>query len=139
MPIMMKIMMMKNTTTKMKYIITENRLNNIIFKYLTDIDWEIADYTDAEWGDMTRLFFKSESQFPEDAIFEAFENEDCIGDEEEDEECPTERTLMVNKLFYLKLKNLFGLTFIETHKILIEWYESYTNETIDDRSLGFID
>jgi hypothetical protein len=114
-------------------------LNDIIFKYLNDIDWEIADYTDAEWGDMTRLFFKSESQFPEDAIFEAFENEDCIGDEEEDEECPTERTLMVNKLFYLKLKNLFGLTFIETHKILIEWYESYTNETIDDRSLGFID
>jgi len=133
------MMRMKNTTTKMKYIITESRLNDIIFKYLSDIDWEIADYTDAEWGDMTRLFFKSESQFPEDAIFEAFENEDCIGDEEEDEECPTERTLMVNKLFYLKLKNLFGLTFIETHKILIEWYESYTNETIDDRSLGFID
>ena len=133
------MMRMKNTTTKMKYIITESRLNNIIFKYLNDIDWEIADYTDAEWGNMTRLFFKNESQFPEDAIFEAFENEDCIGDEEEDEECPTERTLMVNKLFYLKLKNLFGLTFIETHKILIEWYESYTNETIDDRSLGFID
>ena len=60
---MMTIMMMrmKNTTTKMKYIITESRLNDIIFKYLSDIDWEIADYTDAEWGDMTRLFFKSES------------------------------------------------------------------------------
>ena len=139
MHIMMKIMMMKNTTTKMKYIITESRLNDIIFKYLNDIDWKIADYTDAEWGDMTRLFFNSESQFPEEAIFEAFENEDCIGDEEEDEECPTERTLMVNKPFYLKLMNLFGLTNIETHKILIEWYESYTHETIDDRSLGFID
>ncbi len=117
----------------MKYIITENRLNNIIFKYLNDIDWEIADYTDPEWGDMTRLFFKGKSQFPEDAIFEAYNNEDYIGDEE------YERVLMVNKLFYLKLKNLFGLTFIETHKILIDWYESYTHETIDDKSLGFID
>lgn len=138
---MMTIMMMrmKNTTTKMKYIITENRLNNIIFKYLNDIDWEIADYTDSEWGDMTRLFFKNESQFPEDAIFEAFENEDCIGDEEEDEKCPTERVLMVNKPFYLQLMSLFGITNIYAHKILIEWYESYTNETIDDRSLGFID
>ena len=123
----------------MKYIITESRLSNIIFKYLSDIDWEIADYHDWEYGEMTRLFFKSESQFPEDAIFEAFDNEDCIGDEGEDEECPTERVLMVNKPFYLQTMGLFGLTNIETHKILIEWYESYTHETIDDRSLGFID
>ena len=123
----------------MKYIITESRLNNIIFKYLSDIDWEIADYHDWEYGEMTRLFFKNESQFPEDAIFEAFDNEDCIGDEGEDEECPTERVLMVNKPFYLQTMGLFGLSNIETHKILIEWYESYTHETIDDRSLGFID
>jgi len=133
---MMTIMMMrmKNTTTKMKYIITESRLNDIIFKYLNNIDWEIADYTDAEWGDMTRLFFKSESQFPEDAIFEAYQDEDCF-----DDECENERVLLVNKQFYRQIMNLFGLTNIETHKILIEWYESYTNETIDDRSLGFID
>lgn len=123
----------------MKYIITENRLNNIIFKYLNDIDWEIADYTDDEFGNMTRLFFKSESQFPEDAIFEAFDNEDCIGDEEDDEECPTERVLMVNKPFYLTLLNLFSLHNVELHQILIKWYESYTNETIDDMSLGIID
>ena len=116
----------------MKYIITESRLNNIIFKYLNDIDWEIADYTDPEWGDMTRLFFKSKSQFPEDAIFESFDNEDCIGDEGEDEECPTERVLMVNKPFYLTLLNLFTLHNVELHQILIKWYESYTNETIDD-------
>ena len=123
----------------MKYIITEIRLNNIIFKYLSNIEWEIADYHDWEYGEMTRLFFKSKSQFPEDAIFEAFDNEDCIGDEEEDEECPTERVLMVNKPFYLQTMGLFGLSNIETHKILIEWYESYTHETIDDRSLGFMD
>ena len=123
----------------MKYIITESRLNNIIFKYLSNIEWEIADYHDWEYGEMTRLFFKSESQFPEDAIFEAFDNEDCIGDEGEDEECPTERVLMVNKPFYLQTMGLFGLSNIETHKILIEWYESYTHETIDDRSLGFMD
>ena len=124
----------------MKYIITESRLNSLIFKYLNNIDWEIANYTDAEWGDMTRLFFKSESQFPEDAIFDAFDNEDCTEVSiEDDEECPTERVLMVNKPFYLQLISLFGITNIYAHKILIEWYESYTNETIDDMSLGFID
>lgn len=123
----------------MKYIITESRLNNIIFKYLNDIDWEIADYNDPEWGDMTRLFFKGESQFPEQAIFEAFDNEGCIGDEGEDEECPIERVLLVNKPFYLTLLNLFTLHNVELHQILIKWYESYTNETIDDMSLGFTD
>jgi hypothetical protein len=116
----------------MKYIITESRLNEIIFKYLNIIDWEIADYNDPEWGNMTRLFFKSESQFPEDAIFEAY-------DEDMFEESENERVLLVNKPFYLQLISIFGITNIYAHKILIEWYESYTNETIDDRSLGFID
>lgn len=123
----------------MKYIITESKIKSIIFKYLNDIDWEVMDYTDWEYGDMTRLFFKGETQFPEHAIFEAFDNEDCIGDEEEDEECPTERVLMVNKPFYKQIRSLFGLSHIDTHHILIEWYESYTHETIEDRSLGFID
>jgi hypothetical protein len=124
----------------MKYIITESRLNNIIFKYLNDIDWEIADYNDWEFGQMTRLFFKNESQFPEDAIFEAFDNEDCTEVSiEDDVECPTERVLMVNKAFYRTLLNLFSLHNVELHQILIKWYESYTNETIDDKSLGFID
>jgi hypothetical protein len=124
----------------MKYIITESRLNNIIFKYFNDIDWEIADYTDPEWGDVTRLFFKGESQFPEDAIFEAFDNEDCTEvSVEDDEECPTKRVLMVSKPFYHQTMGLFGLNRQETRSILIDWYESYTNETIDDRSLGFID
>jgi hypothetical protein len=122
----------------MKYIITESRLNDLIFKYLNDIDWEIADYTDWEYGEMTRLFFKGESQFPEHSIFEAFDSEDCVGDEE-NEDCPTERVLMVNKPFYLTLLNLFTLHNVELHQILIKWYESYTNETIDDMSLGFID
>lgn len=123
----------------MKYIITESRLNEIIFKYLNNITWEIMDYHDWDYGEMTRLFFKGESQFPEDAIFEAYENEDCVGDEEEGQECPTERVLLVSKSFYNTIMNLFTLNHQETHSALINWYESYTNETIDDRSLGFID
>jgi hypothetical protein len=116
----------------MKYIITESRLNSIIFKYLNNIDWEITDLDDPEWGNMTRLFFKNESQFPEDTIFEAY-------DAYSSDESENERVLLVNRQFYLQLMNLFGLTNIETHRILIEWYENYTEETIDDKSLGFID
>ena len=122
----------------MKYIITENRLNDIIFNYLDDIKWDIFDYTDWQYGEMTRLFFKGESQFPENAIFEAYQNEDCIGDEE-DEECREERVLLVRTQFYQQIMNLFGLDQQETNSILIKWYERYTNETIDDKTLGFMD
>ena len=118
----------------MKYIITESRLNNIIFKYLNSFNWEVQTYTD--W-DMTRLFFKGESQFPENAIFESYNEQDCVGN---DENCYSiVKVLLVNKEFYRQILNLFSLSNQETHTILIEWYESYTNETIDDRSLGFID
>lgn len=123
----------------MKYIITENRLNNIIFNYLDGIKWDIFDYTDWQYGEMTRLFFKGESQYPENAIFEAYQNEDCIGDEEEDEECPEERVLLVRTQFYQQIMSLFGLDQQETNLILIKWYERYTNETIDDKTLGFMD
>lgn len=118
----------------MKYIITESRLNNIIFKYLSNIDWEVETYTD--WG-MMRLFFKGKSQFPENAIFESYNEQDCVSD---GDDCyPIVKVLLVNKEFYRQILNLFSLTHQETHSILIDWYESYTHETIDDRSLGFID
>ena len=120
----------------MKYIITESRLNNLIFKYLNDIDWEIVSWNDPQLGDMTRLFFKNESHFPEDVIFEALEDDVPIGHESEG---PTERVLSINTSFYNTLINLFGLHHVEANQILIKWYESYTNETIDDMSLGFTD
>lgn len=123
----------------MKYIITESKLNQVIFKYLNDIEWDVFDYTDWEYGNMTRLFYKGESQFPEDAIFEAYDNESCIGDEEEGEECPTERVLLVNRDLYNTIENLFGLNYPQTQSILISWFENYTNETIDDPTIGFID
>jgi len=46
---MMKIMMMKNTTTKMKYIITESRLESAIISYLDE------NFTpDYGWNENTR-------------------------------------------------------------------------------------
>jgi hypothetical protein len=118
----------------MKYIITESRLNDIIFKYLNNIDWEVEDYSD--W-DMTRLFFKGESQFPEHAIFESYNEQDVIDNEQGGHEIV--KVLLINREFYNQIKNLFGLDHGESHSILISWYENYTNETIDDKSLGFID
>lgn len=123
----------------MKYIITESKLSQVIFKYLNDIEWDVFDYTDWEYGNMTRLFYKGESQLPEDAIFESYDNEACIGDEEEGEECPTERVLLVNRDLYNTIENLFGLNYPQTQSILISWFENYTNEIIDDPTIGFID
>ena len=123
----------------MKYIITESKLSQVIFKYLNDIEWDVFDYTDWEYGNMTRLFYKGESQLPEDAIFEAYDSEDCIGDEEEGEECPTERVLLVSVKLFNTIEHLFGLDYQQTQSILMIWYENYTNETIDDPTIGFID
>ncbi len=124
----------------MKYIITESKLNQVIFKYLNNIEWDVFDYTDWEYGNMTRLFYKGESQFPEDAIFESFDNEDCSEvSVEDDEECPTERVLLVNRDLYNTIENLFGLNYPQTQSILISWFENYTNEIIDDPTIGFID
>jgi hypothetical protein len=123
----------------MKYIITESKLSQVIFKYLNDIEWDVFDYTDWEYGNMTRLFYKGESQLPEDAIFEAYDNENCIGDEEEGEECPTERVLLVSVKLFNTIEHLFGLDYRQTQSILMIWYENYTNETIDDPTIGFID
>ena len=123
----------------MKYIITESKLSQVIFKYLNDIEWDVFDYTDWEYGNMTRLFYKGESQLPEDAIFEAYDSEDCIGDEEEGEECPTERVLLVSVKLFNTIERLFGLDYQQTQSILMIWYENYTNETIDDPTIGFID
>ena len=123
----------------MKYIITESKLSQVIFKYLNDIEWDVFDYTDWEYGNMTRLFYKGESQLPEDAIFEAYDSEDCIGDEEEGEECPTKRILLVNPKLFNTIGHLFGLDYQQTQSILMIWYENYTNETIDDPTIGFID
>jgi hypothetical protein len=124
----------------MKYIITESKLNQVIFKYLNDIEWDVFDYTDWEYGNMTRLFYKGESQFPEEAIFESYDNEDCTDvSVEDDEECPTERVLLVNRGLYNTIESLFGLHFLQTQSILISWFENYTNEIIDDPTIGFID
>ena len=123
----------------MKYIITESKLSQVIFKYLNDIEWDVFDYTDWEYGNMTRLFYKGESQLPEDAIFEAYDNENCIGDEEEGEECPTERVLLVSVKLFNTIEHLCGLDYRQTQSILMIWYENYTNETIDDPTIGFID
>ena len=124
----------------MKYIITESKLNQVIFKYLNDIEWDVFDYTDWEYGNMTRLFYKGESQFPEEAIFESYDYEDCTDvSVEDDEECPTERVLLVNRGLYNTIESLFGLHFLQTQSILISWFENYTNEIIDDPTIGFID
>lgn len=111
----------------MKYIVKESKVLPILKKYLDDINWGIMDYN--EW-DMTRLFFKDQMQYPEDAIFESYTEEDP-------DESVYERILLVRREFFMKLKSLFGLTTKELAKFLLEWYKSYTNENV--QILKFMD
>jgi hypothetical protein len=111
----------------MKYLIKESKILPILKKYLDDIEWSVIDYN--EW-EMTRLFFKDEMRFPEDAIFESYTEEDV-------DKGIFERVLLVNRSFFTKLKSLFGLTSKELVKFLLEWYTTYTNERVE--VLNFID
>lgn len=49
------MIMMKNTTTKMKYIITEGRLNNFVLKWLDNTDMKLVDYPSSP-----RIYFSKE-------------------------------------------------------------------------------
>lgn len=115
----------------MKYLINESKVLTILEKYLNDIEWSVMDYN--EW-DMTRLFFKDKMQFPEDAIFESYTEEE---EEEEYDEGTYQRVLLVRRDFFMKLKSLFGLTTKELANFLLKWYKSYTNEDVE--ILNFID
>jgi len=111
----------------MKYLINESQVLNIVKKYLDDIDWDVMDYN--EW-EMTRLFFKDQMQYPDDAIFESYTEEDS-------DESVYERILLVKREFFMKLKSLFGLTTKNLAVFLLKWYQSYTNEKVEQ--LKFMD
>lgn len=111
----------------MKYIITESQVNKFVKKYLDGIEWVVMDYSTWE---MTRLFFKDKMQYPEDAIFESYIDEDL-------DENTHEKVLLVNRKFFTTLKSLFGLTTYALSKSLMEWYQSYTNEKVTQ--FNFID
>lgn len=111
----------------MKYLINESQVLNIVKKYLDDIDWAVIDYN--EW-EMTRLFFRDQMQYPEDAIFESYTEEDS-------DESIYERILLVKREFFMKLKSLFGLTTKNLAVFLLKWYQSYTNEKVEQ--LKFMD
>jgi hypothetical protein len=111
----------------MKYVINESKVLPILKKYLDDINWTVIDYNESE---MTRLFFKDEIQYPEDAIFESYTEED-------EDEGTNERVLLVKRNFFMKLKSLFGLTTKELVNFLLDWYKSYTNENVE--MFNFID
>lgn len=111
----------------MKYLINESQVLNIVKKYLDDIDWAVMDYN--EW-EMTRLFFRDQMQYPDDAIFESYTEED-------QDEGIYERILLIKREFFMKLKSLFGLTTKQLAKFLLEWYRSYTNEKVEQ--LKFMD
>ena len=115
----------------MKYLIKESKVLSILEKYLNDIEWAVVDYD--EW-DMTRLFFKGQTNIANDAIFESYTEEE---EEEEYDEGDYKRVLLVRRAFFMKLKSLFGLSTKELSRFLLVWYKSYTNEDVE--SFNFID
>lgn len=95
----------------MKYIISESRFKQMVYKFLDQYDWKVWDYSDLEISVYTgikgnRVFYTSLYNEPPDAPEEEF-------------------TLRIEKNFYSELEGFFGEHI--TPWMLVEWFNEKFN------------
>ncbi len=102
----------------MKYIITESQIDRMVFKYLNGFDWvkvKTSKYN------TTRLFYKGEEQYPENAIFEAYNEKDDSGG--------VYRLLLIDKKLCMTIGSLFSITeYKYLEPLLLRWFNEYADD-----------
>ena len=106
----------------MKYIITESQIDRIVFRYLDEFEWQ---QWETHHDNMTRLFIKNEDQYPEDAMFEAYDERESYYVEDSDVKF---RKLLVNNKMWLTVGNLFSIPYSERGEVFLKWYNNHTGE-----------
>jgi hypothetical protein len=99
-----------------------NRIGKMVSNYLEQFDWVMWD---APYNDMSRLFIKGEEHFPENAKFEAYNDEE---DDDDDDDVINYRVLLVDIELWLTISNLFGIPEDQLGDVFLNWYNSYTGE-----------
>jgi hypothetical protein len=92
----------------MKYIITENRLNQLIFNYLESQDWYDWDIGDGE-------FNVAEGEYGRDLIRLRIQYSSTVPDHEFN-------VIYISDELVTKISNLFGIGIQESISSIISWF-----------------
>ena len=104
----------------MKYIITEQRLNKLIFNYLDNQDWYVWDIGDGEFnvaeGEYGKDFFRFRIQYSSTVPDHEF------------------NIIYIEDRLVTKLVKLFSISIDESIKLIIDWFNQKfdKNLTIND-------
>lgn len=104
----------------MKYIITENRLNNLASKYLEQLDWWMWDIGDGE-------FNLADGKFETSKILFRIQYSSTVPDH-------SFNVIYLSDYLVTKLTDLFSISSAESIRLIIEWFNKRYDKslTIDD-------
>jgi len=109
----------------MKYIITESQIDRMIFKYLDGLD--LVKVKTPKFN-TTRLFTKGEEIFPENALFNGYD--------EVDEREGAYRLLLVDNRLCRTIGLLFNITeFSYLGPVLLKWFNEYADDNCVEVSM----
>ncbi len=102
----------------MKYIITESQIDRMVFRYLDGLD--LVKVKTPKFN-TTRLFIKGEENFPEKALFNAYD--------EVDEREGVYRLLLTDTKLCRTIGLMFGISEYKVLRpILLRWFNEYADD-----------
>lgn len=109
----------------MKYIISENRLNDLVLKYLDQMDWWEWDIGDGEFNladgkfDKSQIFFRIQysSTMPDHSFEVIYLSDELVS----------------------KISRLFSIPDSESIKIIIEWFNRKYNKSLNMDNFEWMD
>jgi len=109
----------------MKYIITENRLNNLVSKYLEQLDWWEWDIGDGE-------FNLADGKFETSKILFRIQYSSIVAGHSFD-------VIYISDYLVTKLTSLFSIASSEAIRIIIEWFNKRYNKSLTMENFEWMD
>lgn len=100
----------------MKYLITESRLKDLIFKFLNSKDWVKLDVGDEQF-DLSDGY-KSKSLINYRIIYNTVTKN-------------TKERLYIDKFLIQDIQNIFSLKFYEVSKYIVDWFNLKYHKNVD--------
>jgi len=109
----------------MRYIITENRLNNLVSKYLEQLDWW-------EWNIGDGEFNLADGKFETSKILFRIQYSSTVPDHSFD-------VIYISDYLVTKLTSLFSIASSEAIRIIIEWFNKRYNKSLTMENFEWMD
>lgn len=101
----------------MRYIITEDRINDLISKYLEDLDWWEWDIGDGEFNLM-------EGKYGKNKILYRIQNSSMVPDHEFE-------VIYISEKLINTISGLFLIHHLDSVKYIIFWFNMNYNKSLD--------